>query len=126
MSNKKIIYQCFKAYEESTRYYKDGNSVIFRSVYHYAELEYSDKCILPKKSIDGNFYSFSDPIRAEVGDVYLDRVDFIFIDKLAEVIYKQQLSEMTINDFEQSIILLGYDKEVYQVMYGKGTTVINK
>ena len=123
---KKIIYQCFKAYEESTRYYKDGNSVIFRSVYHYAELEYDSDTKLPVKALDGNYYDFSDQVRAEVGDVYFERVDFVFSDKLSEVIYKKQLSEMSINDFEQSIILLGYEKEIYQVMYGKGTTVVNK
>lgn len=123
---KKIIYQCFKAYEESTRYCKDGNAIIFRSVYHYAELEYESDAQLPIKSIDGNYYDVPNPTKAEIGNVYLDRVDFVFTNKVAEDIYKKQLSEMTIIEFEKLIISLGYKKAIYQVMFGKGTVTIHK
>lgn len=117
------VFQCFKAYEESTRYFKDGNAVIFRSVYHYAELEYFKNSKLPIKSIDGNYYQIPNPDKAEIGDVYLDRVDFKFTNQNAEDTYKKQLSEIGMIAFEQLIIFLGYAKEIYQVMYGKGTAV---
>lgn len=115
------LFQCFKAYEESTRYYKQGNAVIFRSVYHYAELEYFKNSKLPLKSIDGNYYQIPNPDKAEIGNVYLERVEFQFTHQIAEETYKKQLSEIGIIAFEQLIILLGYSKEIYQVMYGKGT-----
>lgn len=119
-------FQCFKAYEESTRYYKDGNVVIFRSVYHYAEFEYQENSKLPIQSVDDNYYEIPDPDYAMIGDLYFERVEFLFLNQDAEENYKKQLKEVGVLAFEQSIIFLGYDKEVYQVMYGKGTTVINK
>lgn len=125
MTNKKKIYQCYRAYEESTRYHKDGNAVIFRSIYHYAELEYSSDSVLPKKSVDGNYYDVPDPQTAEIGNVYLEKVDFVFTNKTAEDIYQKQLSEMSVVDFEQLIIFLGFERQVYQVIYGKGTVVVD-
>lgn len=116
-------YQCFKAYEESTKYYKEGNVVTFRSVYQYAELEYFGSSQLPIQSEDGNYYDLPEPDKAELGHLFLDQVDFFFKNQIIEKVYKKHLSDFGVLEFEKLIIFLGYTKKIFQVMYGRGTIV---
>jgi len=120
--SKKIQFDCFKAYEESTIYRNGADTIIIRSVYHYATLIYSsDSNELPEQSVDGNYYHIPDPDSAEIGDVYFERTEINMADKSREKLYETASAKMSVTEFEQMLMRDQFKASVYQVMYGKGT-----
>lgn len=117
-----VKFDCFKAYEESTKYRCGADTIILRTVYHYATLIYKASGTLPVQSVDGNYYTIPDPILAEIGDIYLERTEINIEDPLLKNQYEERLAQMPIMEFENMLRFDKFELSIYQVMYGKGTS----
>ena len=127
MSNKGLVkFDCFKAYEESTKYRNGADTIIIRTIYHYATLIYNANGPLPQQSVDGNYYNVPDPLTAEVVDVFLEKIEINVEDEKARAIYERGSVDISIVDFEKILKFNKFEASVYQVIYGKGTARIDK
>lgn len=117
-----VKFDCFKAYEESTKYRCGADTVILRTIYHYATLIYKASGTLPLQSVDGNYYNIPDPILAEIGDIYLERTEINIEDQALKNKYEERLAQMPITEFENMLLFDKFELSIYQVMHGKGTS----
>jgi hypothetical protein len=117
-----VKFDCFKSYEESSIYLKGENAVRFNYLYHYATLMFKSN-LMPKLSIDGNYYDIPDLIESTCGDVWSTSTEILIsnyrLRTRVEAIFEKNDPLLT-DDF---LLSLGFVPVNMSMMYGKGVQV---
>ena len=74
-----VKFDCFKSYEESTVYLKGESAVRFSYLYHYATLMFKSN-LMPKLSMDGNYYDIPESMESTCGDVWTTSTEVLISD----------------------------------------------
>jgi hypothetical protein len=74
-----VKFDCFKSYEESSVYLKGESAVRFSYLYHYATLMFKSN-VVPKLSMDGNYYDIPESMESTCGDVWTTGTEILIND----------------------------------------------
>ena len=117
-----IKFDCFKSYEESSLYLKGESAVRFSYLYHYAALIFKSN-LVPKLSMDGNYYDIPDSMESTCGDVWTTGTEILISDHRlrtrVEAILEKNDPLLT-DDF---LLSVGFVPVNMSMMYGKGVLV---
>jgi hypothetical protein len=117
-----VKFDCFKSYEESTVYLKGESAVRFSYLYHYATLMFKSN-LMPKLSMDGNYYDIPESMESTCGDVWTTSTEVLISDHRlrarVESIFEKN-DPLLSDDF---LLSVGFVPVNMSMMYGKGVQV---
>lgn len=117
-----IKFDCFKSYEESSVYLKGESAVRFSYLYHYATLMFNSN-LMPKLSMDGNYYDIPESVKSTCGDVLTTDTDILIneyrLRTRVEAIFEKNDSLL----MDSFLLSQGFIPVNMSMMYGKGVQV---
>jgi hypothetical protein len=117
-----VKFDCFKSYEESTSYLKGENAIRFSFLYHYATLMFKSN-LMPRLSVDGNYYDIPESIESTCGDVWSTSTDILIsnyrLRTRVEAILEKNDSLLT----DHFLLSIGFVAINRSMMYGKGVQI---
>jgi hypothetical protein len=117
-----VKFDCFKSYEESSVYLKGESAVRFSYLYHYATLMFKSN-VVPKLSMDGNYYDIPESMESTCGDVWTAGTEILINDHRLRTRVEAILEKNDPLLSDNFLLSVGFVPVNMSMMYGKGVQV---
>ena len=117
-----VKFDCFKSYEESSVYHKGEGAVRFSYLYHYATLMFKSN-LMPKLSVDGNYYDIPESMESTCGDVWTTGTEILISDHRLRTRIEAILEKNDPLLSDDFLLSAGFVPVNMSMMYGKGVQV---
>lgn len=117
-----VKFDCFKSYEESSIYLKGESAVRFSYLYHYATLMFKSN-LIPKLSMDGNYYDIPESMESTCGDVWTTGTEILINDHRLRTRVEAILEKNDSLLMDSFLLSLGFIPVNMSMIYGKGVQV---